>query len=100
LALADARPDAAARLQGAARTIGRTLAANQGPPGGATAVPAPGRAGYVYELRREATRRLAPALGEELLNQRRREGEEMTLDDAVAYALTEIDGALANPSFT
>jgi predicted ATPase/class 3 adenylate cyclase len=99
LALAEARPDAGARLQGAARSIGRTLAANQGPPGVAIAMAAPARTGYVHELRREATRRLAAGLGDELLNQRRREGEEMTLDDAVAYALTEIDGALADPSF-
>jgi predicted ATPase/class 3 adenylate cyclase len=99
VALADARPDAAARLQGAARSIGRTLAANQGPPGTAKAFVAPARMGFVNELRREATHRLAAALGEDLLNQRRREGEEMTLDDAVAYALTEIDDALADPSF-
>jgi predicted ATPase len=98
LALADARPDAAARLQGAARSIGRTLAVNQGAPGVTGAVPAPARAGYLQELRREATRRLAAELGEDLFNQRRREGEEMTLDDAVAYALTEIDGALAEAS--
>jgi hypothetical protein len=45
LALADIRPDTAARLQGAARSIGRTLAPNQGPsgPAGAPAAPpAPG----------------------------------------------------------
>jgi hypothetical protein len=100
LALADARPDAAARLQGAARSIGRTLAANQGPLGVPKAVAAPASTGFVNELRRQATRRLAGTLGEERLNQRRREGEDMALDDAVAYALTEIDGAVNDPSFS
>jgi predicted ATPase/class 3 adenylate cyclase len=100
LALADARPDAAARLQGATRGIGRTLAAKHGPLGVPKAVAAPAGAGFVNELRREATRRLAGTLGEERLNQRRREGEDMALDDAVAYALTEIDGALADPAFS
>jgi hypothetical protein len=53
----------------------------------------------VTELRQDATRRLVATLGEELLRQRRREGEEMGLDDAVAYALAEIDSALADPTF-
>jgi predicted ATPase len=99
LALADARPDTAARLQGTARSIGRTLAGDQGPPGPPRAVAAPATAGFLTELRREATRRLAATLGEEVLSQRRREGEEMGLDGAVAYALAEIDTALADPSF-
>jgi hypothetical protein len=59
----------------------------------------PANAGFVTALRREATRRLAATLGEDLLSQRRREGEEMGLDDAVAYALAEIDSALADPTF-
>jgi hypothetical protein len=98
LALAGARPDTAARLQGAARGIARTLAVNRGPPlPGAVAAPA--SAGFVTELRREATRWLSATLGDEVLNQCRREGEEMGLDDAVAYALAEIDAALADHSF-
>jgi hypothetical protein len=98
LALAGARPHTAARLQGAARGIARTLAVNYGPPlTGALA--APPSAGFVTELRREATHRLSAALGDEVFNQRRREGETMGLDDAVAYALAEIDAALADPSF-
>jgi hypothetical protein len=99
LALADARPDTAARLQGAARSIGRILASDEGPSGPAAAPAAPARAGFVTELRQDATRRLAATLGEELLRQLRREGEEMGLDDAVAYALAEIDSALADPTF-
>jgi predicted ATPase len=98
LALADMRPDAAARLQGAARGIARALAVNQDPPLTA-AVAAPASAGFVTELRREATRRLSATLGDEVLNQRRREGEEMGLDDAVAYALAEIDATLGAPAF-
>ena len=97
LALAEARPDAAARLQGAARGIARTLVVNHGPPLTA-AVAAPASAGFVTELRREATQRLSATLGYEVLDQRRREGEEMGLDDAVAYALAEIDAALVDPS--
>ena len=98
LALAEVRPDAAARLQGAARGVARTLALNQDPPLTA-AVAAPASAGFVTALRREATRRLSATLGDEVLNQRRREGEEMGLDDAVAYALAEIDSALGDPAF-
>jgi hypothetical protein len=99
LALADTHPDAAARLQGAARSIGHMLAANRGPPGSAPAAAASASAGFVTGLRQEATRRLAATLGEDVLSQRRREGGEMGLDDAVAYALAEIDAALVDPAF-
>jgi hypothetical protein len=100
LALADARPDTAARLQGAARRMAGSLANNQGTPDAAPPVAAPSGTGWVTALRREATRRLVATLGDEVLSQRRREGEEMGVDDAVAYALAEIDSALADPSFS
>jgi hypothetical protein len=61
-AVADARSDTAARLQRAARSLGRTLATNQGPPGPTPAGGAPASAGFVTDLRREATRRLAATL--------------------------------------
>jgi len=76
LALAEDRPDTAARLQGAAHRIGRTLASNQSPSASAPMPAPPANAGYVAELRREATRRISAALGEEQLAQRRHEGEE------------------------
>jgi hypothetical protein len=96
LALAGVRPHTAARLQGAARGIARTLAVNQAPPL-TDAAPAPASAGFVTELRREATQRLSASLGDEVLTRCRREGEEMGLDDAVVYALAEIDAALGDP---
>jgi predicted ATPase/class 3 adenylate cyclase len=98
-ALADTRPDAAARLQGAARSIRRTTAANQGTPDkGTPPVSAPARGGMVTGLHRDATRRLANTLTEDHVTRLRREGEEMDVDHAVAYALAEIDAALADPT--
>jgi len=96
-ALAEQRPETAARLQGAARAVGRSLAAAQ--PGSAP-VPAMARnAGFVPALRRETARRLAGTLGDEQLAQRRHEGEDMNLDQAVTYTIAELDGALADPTF-
>jgi hypothetical protein len=99
LALAEARPDTAARLQGAAHGIGRMLASNQGPSATAPTSAAPANAGYVAELRREATRRITAALGEQQLTRLRAEGEEMDLDHAVTYTIAEIDAVLADPAF-
>jgi len=101
LALAEAQPDASARLQGAARAVGRTLTANQGAPASAPAVGGAGSApgGFITGLRRDATRRITATLSGDQLAERRREGEEMDLDHAVAYALAEIDAALADPTF-
>jgi predicted ATPase len=97
-AMANARPDGAARLQGAAGSIGRRLAAKQAAGRRATGVGAAASTSFVTELVREATSHLAATLGEGVLSRRRREGEEMGLDDAVAYALAEIDAALGDPS--
>jgi len=99
LALVDLRPDAAARLQGAARSIGRTLLAKQGERPSADPAATPANAGFITALRRNATERLAAILPEDQLAQRRHEGEEMDIDHAVSYALAEIDAVLADPTF-
>jgi hypothetical protein len=97
LALADSRPDTAAVLQGAARSMARTWAAAQN-----TSEPQSSnrpRAGHVTAFRREANRRLSLALSDEDLQRHRQRGEAMDQDQAVVYALTEIDRALADPAF-
>src|SRR6202011_2717555 len=84
-------------FQGVARSIARTLTRMPGPrPDAPAAVPASD--GSYKQWRREATHHLAATLTEDQLTQRRREGEAMDLDDAVAYALTEIDNALTDPA--
>jgi tetratricopeptide (TPR) repeat protein len=89
--------DSAAVLQGAARSMTPAL-----PPSAPTttdptsdAMPArpPGPASFVTELRRETTALLRDALGEQRLHALRAEGEAMSTDDAVAYALSAITRA-------
>ena len=46
------------------------------------------------DLRREASRRLVARLTEEQLARLRLEGEDMGLDQAVAYAVAQIDDVL------
>src|SRR5215211_4203982 len=102
-ALAPTQPDAAAVIQGAARGIAlRTLEkpvdsqANATPPGptnGATG-------GYFVEVRRETTRLLATALGDERLGQLRAEGSAMDDDRAISYTLDQIAKALTDLDHT
>jgi predicted ATPase/class 3 adenylate cyclase len=86
-ALAAGHPDAAAVLQGAARRL--TPAEVNARPAAA----ALGSASLVTELRRETTAILRDALGEDRLHELRAEGEAMSDDHAVAYALDAISGA-------
>ena len=93
-AITPSEATSAAVLQGAARamtplpapattsTAGR---ANQQPPGRGS-----GTVSVVTELRRETTRLLGDTLGEQRLADLRAEGEAMSTDDAVAYALSAI----------
>ncbi len=97
-ALVDARPSTSAVLHGAARTIARSWTSTQTAPG-TPPTPAPPRAGFLNDVRRDAARRLAAALPDMELNRLRREGELMDQDQAVAYAVAEIDAALADPAF-
>jgi hypothetical protein len=100
-AIADADPDAAAAIQGAARTL---VLADAPAPGAldahdrdSTAEPMQPTAatfGFLTELRRETTRQLIDALGQERLREQRHQGELMDADQAVAYTLAHIDPAL------
>jgi predicted ATPase/DNA-binding SARP family transcriptional activator len=96
-ALVRTRPDAAAIVQGAARAItARTLEtpvnsqSNPAPPGPTLGSPS----GYFVDVRRETTRLLAAALGDERLRQLRAQGNAMDDDRAVTYALEQIAEAL------
>ena len=97
LALARTRPDTAARFQGCARSIGRTIATQRS----AETAPASTNtnSGFITELRQEATRRILLNLTKEQLAQRRAEGEAMDLHEAVTHAVAEIDTVLAGPEF-
>ena len=94
--------ESAAVLQGAAR--GMTPAAPR--PAPPTAAPtsedsqarSPGPASFVTELRRETTALLRDTLGEQSLQRLRAEGQAMSTDDAVAYALKAITHAQRNDS--
>jgi predicted ATPase/class 3 adenylate cyclase len=93
LALADDRPEVAAKLQGAARGIGRAWTAASAGHNESQAVALTSR-GYMTDLRREASRRLVARLTEEQLARLRLEGEDMGLDQAVVYAVAQIDDVL------
>jgi hypothetical protein len=47
--------------------------------------------GYLTQLRRETTRRLADILGDARLGELRQQGEAMDADQAVAHVLAHID---------
>jgi hypothetical protein len=98
-ALVTTRPDAAAIIQGAARAI--TLKTLETPINSNANPTRPGptsrtAGGLFVEVRREATRLLAAALGEERLRHLRAEGEAMDDDRAVAYTLDQIAKALTD----
>jgi predicted ATPase/class 3 adenylate cyclase len=93
--LLDRDPEAAAALQGAARTLASTSTAPT-TTSGSTEVTQPGRSstgGLIVDLRRQTTQRLRERLGDERLQQLRDHGAQMDIDHAVAYALDAIDRA-------
>jgi hypothetical protein len=98
-AVAEAEPDSAAVLLGAARRLAlAAITAREpstgGPSGDASGSSVTGGAvGLIGELRRETIHRLAERLGEQRMHDLRAEGEAMDTDRAVAHALTLTDRA-------
>jgi predicted ATPase/class 3 adenylate cyclase len=97
-AIADADPDVAATLQGAARTLALSAVPASAAAGGDDASSGPtapaamrSPSGYITELRRETAQRLAAVLGDERFRERRALGEAMDADQAVAHALAGMD---------
>jgi hypothetical protein len=84
---------AAAVLQGAARRL--ALAAMQGRGPGEGGSTSGSRGGFISELRRDTTRRLADHPGDARLRELRADGDAMAADHAVAHALALTDRALA-----
>ena len=100
-ALAATDPEAAATIQGAAHTLIVTPAAitTTAAPEAAATPHARGpanRGGLIVETRRETTRLLVDALGDERLRALRDHGAAMDTDTAVAYTLSRLDAFLAN----
>jgi predicted ATPase len=101
-ALADTDPAAAATIQGAAHkltatpapTTTTTTATNT--PGTPTHAEAADRPGLIVETRRETTRHLVEALGDERLRVLRDRGATMDTDTAVAYTRTRLDAFLTH----
>jgi predicted ATPase len=89
-------PEAAARLQGAARHLALSdsagLSTDHGPTGSATTTNS--TAGLIAALRRETTAQVVDSLGDARLRELRAEGEAMDTDSAVRFALTLVDRAL------
>src|SRR5262249_4359335 len=88
----------AAVIQGAATTFAATTSApppQLPPPSPSTAAgaPHPGATSFVTDLRRETTGLLIDALGEPRLHELRAQGQAMSTDDAVAYALDAVTRA-------
>jgi predicted ATPase/class 3 adenylate cyclase len=81
----DRDPEAAAVLQGAARTLASSAVAPT------TTESGPARGGMIVDLRRETTQRLRTDLGGEGLDELRSRGAHMDIDQAVAYALSHLD---------
>ena len=99
-AIADADPDVAATLQGAARTLALSAVPDSAAAGSddrssdsTSPVAMRSPSGYITELRRETAQRLAAVLGDEPFRGRRALGESMDADEAVAHALVHIDQA-------
>src|SRR5262249_48599736 len=93
-------PAPAAVPQGAARSSPPAVPppppTTPGPPSDGARARPPVPASFVTELRRETTAMLRDALGEQRLRLLRSEGEAMSSDDAVAYALNAITHAQRN----
>jgi predicted ATPase/class 3 adenylate cyclase len=93
-ALADSDPEAAAVIQGAARTL--ALAVTTGSPKHGAASGTDTRADFFVETRRETTRRLIDRLGDDRRHELQARGAAMDGDDAVAFALAHLDMLLAH----
>jgi hypothetical protein len=100
-AIADTDPDAAAAIQGAARTLALAEApasttpdAHERNSAAEPRQPTATNFGFLTELRRDTTRHLIDAVGQERLRDQRQQGESMDTDRAVAYALAQIGPAL------
>jgi hypothetical protein len=97
--LCDTDPEAAATIQGAAHTLAMAAATTTTPASSSNSE-APdethARGGLLVETRREATRHLTTALGEERLGSLRDQGAAMDTDTAVTYSLFHLDAFLAN----
>jgi predicted ATPase/class 3 adenylate cyclase len=95
--LVDRDDEAAAVLQGAARSLASTaLPATDS--GAATIADADrgGVGGMIVDLRRATTRRLRERLGDDRFHQLRDRGAHMDIDQAVAYALSRLDAVVTN----
>jgi hypothetical protein len=100
-ALATGRPESAATLQGVARQLVDFAAKTHNATryAGATekeseiATRQADDRDFVTQLRRNTTRMLRDALGDQRLRELRAQGEQMDRDNAVAYALTAITSA-------
>ncbi len=100
-ALADTDPEGAATIQGAAHTLiaapaptrMTTAAVTSGTP---TLVGPANDGGLIVDTRRETTRLLVEALGDERLRTLRDHGNAMDTDTAVAYTLSRLDAFLAS----
>ena len=98
-ALADTDPEAAATIQGAAYAL-LAIPAPTTATATTDAAPAPtpvgpaDRGGLIVDTRRETTRLLVEALGDEQLRTLRDHGTAMDTDTAVAYTLARLDAFL------
>jgi hypothetical protein len=97
-ALADSDPEAAATIQGAAHTLtvnpAPTTPEAAAPPGAPRQGETANRGGLIVETRRDTTRLLVEALGDERLRALRDHGAAMDTDAAVAYTLARLDAFL------
>jgi predicted ATPase/class 3 adenylate cyclase len=96
-ALAPTRPEAAAIIHGAARGI---VVRNLKTPVATESKPTPPTTGgYFGEMRRETTRLLTAALGDQRTRQLRADGDAMDDERAVDYALAQISDVLPDPTY-
>ena len=101
-ALAGTDPEGAATVQGAAHALlampapTTSTATSDAPPAPAPGGPAD-RGGLIVDTRRETSRFLAEALGDEQLRALRDHGAAMDTDTAVAYTIAHLEAFLAKP---
>ena len=91
-ALAEDRPEVAAMLRGAAYAAYRGASPSQAPQSGTAQ--GDSSLNFVLAALRETGEIVATALGEERRRELREEGAAMTMDEAVSYALANIDPKL------
>ena len=96
-ALAEDKPEVAGVLHGAAYAAYRRGSSEQSTPDTVQANPS---VNYLLEALREAGNIVTAALGEERRQQLRAQGAAMTLDEAVSYALANIDPKLLTGPIT